>query len=454
VLRADSDAPTVEVWAARGRIERAAVQVPAAALGDSPAGRREVARSVLQALGLGRVPGDDAYLGRLGGGSDTGTRLALRHLYADACERDARLDVRAGGHLLQTQAAGTRTTLDLAADVRDPVEFALVVSRHLRALAGDRGAKAAVVCRADDPADCLAGSGLLGVGGPLVLVPGGAAGRLPGAVADELRAALALGADVHVLGGPAAVSPEIEAALRDALPSRTVRRLFGPDRYQTATTIARTVSSGRGGKVLLARGDDPADAVAAAAHAARAGLPVVLTTPNHLVDATATYLHQTRPEQIVLLGGHKALAPDVEQIAGQVAPTVRVAGATRTSTAVAVARAPALWDRSRASGTAAVVGIAGFSPATWQLALAAAPLAARLDAPVLYLRADGIPGGVGGVIDTAEYLAALAVDPTTSLHATSVVVGASLGGLEPRTVAGFHAEFLPAFSEGVIAHPG
>lgn len=440
VDRASGAAPQVTAWARGGRTTRALVALP----GQRPASSIALP-PVLEALGLGSVPWGDEVTGRLGGSGTAGTRAALRHLHGSGCSDMARLDLRAGGHPSQLGAIGTRRTLDLAPSATSGVALGVEVAAWLRSQSG--AAPRAVVCRDDDPADCLAGAGLLVDGGPLVFVPGGPDGSLPNTVANELARSVRAGGRVLVLGGPRAVSDRVFQQLQSALPGRGVDRLFGDDRFETAAAVARRIAPDGSDRVLLARGDNPADATAAAALAARDGLPVLLTAPGGLLDPAADYLRSTTVGHVVLLGGPHALAGAVDQQVDRFTRSSRAYGQTRTSTAVAVARSGRLWNRSSVGSQAAVVAVPGFGDRAWQATLAAAPVAAHLDAPVLYLHPDHVPGGAGGEHDTTEYVAGLEVRGADRVTATSVVVGARLGGLQSHVPQTFHALVLPALRD-------
>jgi putative cell wall-binding protein len=120
-----------------------------------------------------------------------------------------------------------------------------------------------------------------------------------------------------LLTGSAALSPEVESALRDLgieqvlLPGGTgvvsaavqsrlealglnVIRLAGTNRSETAVAVARFAVESLGfprSEVALARGDAFADALAGAAYAGKRTAPLLLTAgPTTLGDATRDYL--------------------------------------------------------------------------------------------------------------------------------------------------------------------
>src|SRR5581483_4172666 len=137
-------------------------------------------------------------------------------------------------------------------------------------------APAAVVASARDFPDALAAAPLAGkLGGPVLLVGADPDQR----VTDEAKR---LGAQqVVIVGGTAAVTPAVESSLRSGVPGATVRRISGPDRFDTADAVAHEVG-GASGEAIVASGTSFADALSAGALAAKAAIPVLLTTRDTL----------------------------------------------------------------------------------------------------------------------------------------------------------------------------
>lgn len=92
---------------------------------------------------------------------------------------------------------------------------------------------------------------------------------------------------------------------------------------------------------FVARGDVPADAIAAAPIAARLDAPVLLTRSDTLVDAAATGLVDQGPDVVVLAGGELALSAAVFEAVEDAVPDAevrRVSGSDRFATATALAQ--------------------------------------------------------------------------------------------------------------------
>ena len=193
-----------------------------------------------------------------------------------------------------------------------------------------------VVATGDDYADALAGAPLAAeLGAPLLLTPRGA---LADEAADEIRR---LGAtDAVLLGGPAALSDEVEGALREL--GLETRRVRGPNRFATAVAVMAQLPAST--EVVVAEGQhsDPArgwpDALSAAGLAAAPGLPVLLVTADRLPDETAAELDENTA--VTVVGGRQAVSDEVlaaiDAVAGD---TTRLSGATRYETSALAARA-------------------------------------------------------------------------------------------------------------------
>lgn len=188
-------------------------------------------------------------------------------------------------------------------------------------------------------ADALAASSLAGVyGSPVLLTPKVA---LPDGLLAELSR---LGATrVVLVGGTGAVSTEVSTALKNT--GLTVDRVFGQDRYATAVTVAQRVVAAQGadwnGEAIVVRGDQFADALAAAPVAYAHKMPILLTSSAVLSPATRDAIGVQGMNHILVVGGSTAISPTVYRaLKAIVAPqgdVERAQGADRYATARAVA---------------------------------------------------------------------------------------------------------------------
>jgi putative cell wall-binding protein len=168
-----------------------------------------------------------------------------------------------------------------------------------------------------------------------------------------------------------------------AYTSAPVERLHGVDRYETAAAVSRSAFAPGAPAAFVATGATFPDALAAGPAAIKARGPVLLTRGDVLPVATRDELVRLAPSTVYLLGGTGAVSENVrvaiEQATGR--PVVRLAGADRFATAVAVSTAffnlpPSVY---------LAIG------ANFPDALSAVPAAGRAGSPLLLVRGGSIP---------------------------------------------------------------
>jgi putative cell wall-binding protein len=138
--------------------------------------------------------------------------------------------------------------------------------------------------------------------------------------------------------------------------------------------------------------------------------PVLLTDPNSLPQVVADEITRLAPSRIVVVGGTAAVSPGVfAQLQGLVANTVRISGANRYDTAVAISQ-----DAFSAGAARAYVGTGLNFPD----ALAGAAAAGWWHGPVLLVPGTSIPTSVS--------------DEITGLGATKIII---LGGTAVVSIA-------------------
>ena len=249
--------------------------------------------------------------------------------------------------------AAVAVTMGLLAPLLGPVATpaSAVPDVQTQRLGGaDRFATAAEVARESHPAadtalianglnfpDALAGSTLAGVvNAPILLVT-------PNTIPAVTSSALSdIGVnDVVILGGPNAVSPQVEAQLRQ---NYGVTRVEGRDRYETAVAIARRAAVGGVGTVdnlrtaFISTGLNFPDALGAGPLAYEGNIPSLLTRTNELPPEVAQFIRDLNIEHVVILGGTQAVSAAVEsQIEATGASTERLNGRNRAETATFVA---------------------------------------------------------------------------------------------------------------------
>ncbi|MCY3585933.1 MAG: cell wall-binding repeat-containing protein [Acidimicrobiaceae bacterium] len=231
---------------------------------------------------------------------------------------------------------------------RDRYDTALRLAQNFGESKGLGGVADVFVASGETLVDAVAVSGLAGhLDAPVVLTR---RDSLPSAVADFLEDYGV--ANIHVLGGTAAVSEEVFESLAALDHSPTVARIQGTDRYATAAEIAATLSGGTaGGNVwcggtakaaILVNGGDVslAYAMLVGPVASRLQLPVLLTAHDELPAATRGVITGEDYEHIVIVGGTSSVSADVsgDLTAAGVDTVTRIAGDTPAAASVELAK--------------------------------------------------------------------------------------------------------------------
>jgi len=197
---------------------------------------------------------------------------------------------------------------------QDAIGTSLAISASLF---GADDAQSVVLARSDYFTDALAGGPLaVATGGPLLITPGAAVrATLDPRVLAEIQRVLPAGNTVFVLGGPLALSPDIDSQLTDL--GYSVQRVMGDNQYSTATAIADRL--GNPPVVFEATGLGFADALSAVPAAVASGGAILLTQGPEQAPETADYLATHAPPTRYAIGGPLAAAgadPQAEAVFG------------------------------------------------------------------------------------------------------------------------------------------
>jgi putative cell wall-binding protein len=274
---------------------------------------------------------------------------------------------------------------------------ATAVAASTSAFSTAGSAAAAVLARADDFADALAGGPLAAAKhGPLLLT---SSGSLDAVTAAEIQRVLPKGGTVYLLGGTSAISDAVATAIT-AL-GDVATRIAGTDRFGTAVAIAGAM--GNPSTVFEASGTNFPDALSAVPAAVANHGAILLTNGAAQAAVTAAYLtaHATTRYAI---GGPAAYADP---------SAIGIAGADRyaTSDAVALAFFPD------------TTGVSVASAANFPDALAAGPVAGTANQPVLLVPPSGaLPEPVTSYLTThANTIAAVQAFGGTNAIANTVL---------------------------------
>ncbi len=263
----------------------------------------------------------------------------------------------------------------------DRIETAIVLSKK-----NFDHADYVILARSDNFADALtAGVLAKALNAPILLTK---TRSLDGGVKAETSR---LGAkEVILIGGNNALSNEVEGAVKKGWKSS---RIGGADRYETSALIAWRMAKLKGNpeKVILATGLNYADALSISPYAGKMAYPILLTKTNALPDVIKKTIQDMKVSSALVLGGKAALTDSVVKDIPQ--KIERIGGETRYETSAMIA------ERFFPKATTAYLA----SGEDFADALAAGPVAARADVPVLLTKKADLPKAIAKHIQKANY---------------------------------------------------
>ncbi|MBQ7703619.1 MAG: cell wall-binding repeat-containing protein [Firmicutes bacterium] len=271
----------------------------------------------------------------------------------------------AGDHSVRVSFGDTgKKILRLAGD--DRYDTAIEAADQLKLLNGAEKFDRIIVASGADFPDALSASYLaVKKNAPIVLVGKDSASIKK--VTSYVNSNLAKNGTVYIVGGTAAVTEDVEKAIKG-----TVVRLAGQDRFLTNIAVLKEAGV-NGEELLVASGLNYADALSASA----SGRPILLVG-KALTDKQKQYLADNKSklsDKAFIIGGSAAVTKTVESQVKEYASTVkRLAGDDRFGTSNAVAKAFFKGDVSNlviASGMTFPDGLSG------------GPVAIAYDAPLI-----------------------------------------------------------------------
>ncbi len=175
-----------------------------------------------------------------------------------------------------------------------------------------------------------------------------------------------------------------------------ITRLGGEDRYATSAVISQLISN-PAETVVLARGDDYADALAGAPLAEALKATLLLTRKENLPGSIVEELEQLNPQQVIILGGEMAVSAHIEEsLQGKGYQVERIGGANRYDTAAEIAYQLAIHQGGQVKEALVVTG------ESFPDALAAGAYAAREGIPILPVEGDSLPSEISEVLNVLE----------------------------------------------------
>lgn len=178
------------------------------------------------------------------------------------------------------------------------------------------------------------------------------------------------------------------------LPAETVIRLYGNNRFHTASLTAEKFFSSST-TAIVASGMNYPDALCAAPLSAFLDAPVLLTRQDRLSSEASDYITSAGVTDVIIVGGPLAVSYGVEAELRLLGFNVtRIAGSNRFETAAEIAST--LYTLGAATDTAFFATGMNFPDA-----LSVGAVAAHLFKPVLLVAPDSIPPETQAVIDLA-----------------------------------------------------
>ena len=213
--------------------------------------------------------------------------------------------------------------------------------------------KTLIIASGMEYADALAGASLAGVYEcPIIL---SSDTRLLESTKKEIkRLASPEGCDVYILGGPASVSDSVKNAINnlknEGVKIEEVKRIYGDDREVTALRIAELGDKEWGDTVILAAGNEFADALAISPYAYAAKAPILLGRGNGSIAPEVKALIESRFTKVLIVGGPGSISESTENAlkANNNLQVVRLSGDDRFETALKVLK----WELGQDTGRA------------------------------------------------------------------------------------------------------
>jgi len=234
--------------------------------------------------------------------------------------------------------------------------------------------------------------------------------------------------------------------------SSDVKRIAGNSRYETAVKVSRSGWPFGAETVILARGDDFADALAGVPLACQLYAPIILTPTNGADPKVIHEIGRLGAQRVILLGGPAAISDNVKNEFENLGLTAeRIQGANRYETAALIAKRMA--DEGAEFDMAFVAVGSNFADA-----LSASSYAAVEGQPILLTAKDSLPPA------TKKALADLGIENTVVCGGPAAVsesVSAQLpnarrvyGNNRYLTALEMAKEFLPESTKHVYISTG
>ena len=248
-------------------------------------------------------------------------------------------DMAAAAEALQTAAAAFNAAIEQVSDLGWTRLWGSGRYETAAAIAeegwGSTGSDYAILATGSDFPDALAASAIAGYYDcPVLLTEGD---NLADATAAELQS---LGVEnVIVMGGLEAIDEGVQGEVEDL--GISITRIYGDTRIETSEAVLATMAETgeMSDTVIVATGEDFADALSISPYAYASGSPIVLTSSDGtLEDSTVAAIEaQEGIENVIIVGGTGVVSDDVMTQLGDGYAYQRLAGDDRYETSLAIA---------------------------------------------------------------------------------------------------------------------
>ncbi|MFD3155928.1 cell wall-binding repeat-containing protein [Haloimpatiens sp. FM7330] len=136
---------------------------------------------------------------------------------------------------------------------------------------------------------------------------------------------------IIMVGGDGALSKCVESKLKGIKTVKNIERIFGKDRYDTSLKIAEKM--GKCNKVVIATGNDFADALSIAPIAAIKNMPVILSKNTEISDKSLKYIKENSVKKSYIIGGKNVINKKIEN---QLGNCYRIYGKNRYETNIKI----------------------------------------------------------------------------------------------------------------------
>lgn len=161
-------------------------------------------------------------------------------------------------------------------------------------------------------------------------------------------------------------------------------RLWGKDRYETCSAIVQTGWTGTSDYAVIVNGENFPDALSATSLAKKYKAPILLTQSSTLDSNTSNQLKRLNVKNVIIVGGTSVVTASVEDAIRNLGIEItRYEGQNRNETSVKVAEQIGTEN-----------GIILTTESDYTDALSAAPIAAKLQMPIILMPKDTVPDSV------------------------------------------------------------